>query len=107
MNEFKFKTAKGGEVTLRKTDEGKYMSVGKYVDIRFMEAGDTIQGYDGDTKIVVPINPQVKKWIAEGSSVKIRGTVKCVCCGNLKYDAKPKEYNCEYCDEPTYHKLVA
>lgn len=44
---------------------------------------------------------------AETKPVAILGTVECSYCGNIKKNAEPKEYYCTYCDEPTFHRLIA
>jgi hypothetical protein len=38
---------------------------------------------------------------------ELKGTLECKGCGNVKYNAEPKEYYCTYCDEHTYHRLIA
>jgi len=112
MNEFKFKTAKGSEVTLSIIDGKRCLSVGSYVNLPYVEVDGDLRADSGEKKIIVPVPSYVREkmydWSRQGSvPIVIKGTVKCVGCGNLKYDAEPKEYNCEYCDEPMFHKLVA
>lgn len=108
-NEFSFKTSKGNQVTLRIVDGKRCLSVGNYINVPYIDAGDNLRAmtHEGNV-ILVPVPENVKSGLyAWGDRAEIRGTVKCVECGNLKYDAEPKQYYCSYCDEPKFHKLVA
>lgn len=112
--EFKFKTAKGSEVTLNSIGNHRFLSVGPYVNLPYIEVDGDLHADCGEKNIVVPVPSYIREKMYEwsrqewgGDPVVIKGTVKCVGCGNLKYDAEPKKYNCSYCDEPMFHKLVA
>jgi len=72
-------------------------------------------------KLGTPMQPRQRKSLEEilqaerdkqaqqtSQSSKILGTVQCIGgCGNVRYNAEPKEYYCIYCDEQHFHRLIA